>query len=791
MSKLNSLLLIATTISACLIASPQPTLAGQDKTLPQKNQSALTLDVVSSEPDTPIDSHARTTTLHWSADGARFAWLHQVTPGLKARDKSPQNEIRTLDSISEAHSHPAPQAESRILVSIEKVTSCLRGSDQSPHQATDDDARGNPYFLQDFAWSPDHTALLLIGTTSVAWLDLASGEHSLLVSGKEASGAQNSADHALTDQPSADQALTSVSLAPNGKAVSFVRNHSLWLLPLKSGKASSPPLRFSKSPRPDVSEGELDWPYKNELHLPTAHAWSPDSSSIAWLEIDDRAVAKYTLRASDGTTRQIAYPKPGGELPLVRVLVKRITAPVDTPPLAINLGLTRGYYFPRISWLPDGQHLTIQRLNRHQQKLDLFIADARTGQSQIILTENDKYWVNLSDDLIFLKDCKRFLWTSERNNFRHLFLYDIHGKQITQLTSGAWEVTQLLAIDEATSRVYFTATEASPLERQLYSVRLDGTALTRISQQPGTHETRVSPDASSAADISSSQLSRPQVGVIALTQPAAPASVLPQTNSEMTPALQPVEFLNLRMHMGTDVRALLIKPPAFDPTRKYPVIVYLAGGPGEQLVRNTWGGATALWMQSMAQKGFVIFALDNQGTAARGHYFEEPVHLRLGAQEMTDLRDAVAYLTTLPYVDRARLGACGWGYGGFLVIHALLDRPVAFRAGFAGAPIVDWHFYDAIFAERYLDDPVAFADGWQASTALDNARFFQGKLMLAQGTEDEFVHIENMLTLQDHLLDNGKSADVLLLPDRGHSIDDSAARLVLFTSMTDFFIKNL
>jgi dipeptidyl-peptidase-4 len=195
----------------------------------------------------------------------------------------------------------------------------------------------------------------------------------------------------------------------------------------------------------------------------------------------------------------------------------------------------------------------------------------------------------------------------------------------------------------------------------------------------------------------------------------------------------------------------------------------------------------------MAQKGYIVFALDNQGTAGRGHYFEEPIHLRLAAQELADQRDGLVYLSSLPYVDTSRLGVCGWGYGGYLSVHAMLDRPVPFKAGFAGAPVVDWYDYDAVFTERYLDDPVAHADGWAASTALENdsPRFFKGAFMIAQGTEDEFVHMENILTLQDQLLDAGKSADILLLSDRGHFITDQPSRLVLFKRMTDFFLKNL
>jgi dipeptidyl-peptidase-4 len=254
-----------------------------------------------------------------------------------------------------------------------------------------------------------------------------------------------------------------------------------------------------------------------------------------------------------------------------------------------------------------------------------------------------------------------------------------------------------------------------------------------------------------------------------------------------------MEFVDLTMHLGAKTHAFFIKPPAFDPGKKYPVIMYLAGGPGEQLVTEDWHGATGLWMQSMAQHGYILFAMDNQGTTGRGHLFEEPIHMRLGGQEMSDVRDGLAYLQSLAFVDAQRLGVCGWGYGGFLVVHAMLDRPVSWKAGFAGAPIVDWHFQNAIFAERYLDDPVTHADGWDASSALENnaPRYFKGPMMIAQGTEDEQVHMENMLTLQDSLIDEGKSAETLLFPDRGHIIEDEPARIAFFTRMSDFFFKNL
>jgi dipeptidyl-peptidase-4 len=740
----------------------------------------LTIERIGAEPDTAIDVVHISDPLRWSADGRRVAWMRLSVTAPKTIGPPPQQEIwgyapEAENSNSQAQTLPQ-SAKPVLLLSAAKVTSALSGTDAPVHKSLDnEDAGSNPFLLRDFAWSPRGDEVLLIGGNSLATVDLTSAISRVLVSG--------------------DEPLTDAALSPDGRTVSFIRKHSLCLVSMTGGAVHT----FAASPQRDVLEGELDWPYRNALHLVRGYAWSPDSSTIAYLEIDDRAVDRYAIRASDGSTRELVFPKAGGELPIVRVLVKAVAIRGGVAREA-RIGSTKGLYVPRFQWLPDSRHLAIERLDRRQQNLDLLVSDVATGSSRVVLTEKDAYWINLADDLYFLKDSRRFVWSSERTGFRHLYLYNIEGHQLTQLTKGDWEVTRLHAVDEQAGLAYFTATEKSPLERHLYQVGLDGSDMKRITQSPGTHLVSVAPMAASYMDTYSTQAKPPHRQWLSFahsktdrieTEHVANGPKLGQ--SDQIPPLQPVEFIHLKLHLGAEANAFFIKPPGFDPAKKYPVIMYLAGGPGEQLVRDAWGGATGLWMQSMVQKGFIVFALDNQATAGRGHAFEEPIHLRLGGQEMADQRDGVIFLSTLPFVDSTRLGVCGWGYGGFLAVHGILDRPVPFKAAFAGAPVIDWHFYDAFFAERYLDDPVAHADGWDASTALENRSptFFKGALLVAQGTDDEYVHLENLMTLQDRLLDVGKSADILLLSGRGHHIEDAAARTILFARMTDFFIKNL
>jgi hypothetical protein len=537
MTKLTCAILAVTGLGAMLAIRPAG--AGQHDPVSQNrpgssngstsNKTGLTLSAerISAEPD----SHEQAETLHWSPDGARAAWMHLVYPPESAPIKTPQQEIWSFPSVQSQTGHGTSATAKSVaqqpilLLSTTQITNALRGTDtpiQPKSDQDDDDDDGNPFLLRDFAWSRDHSSLLLIGSQSLAWFDLSSGTSRILISG---------------DDPLADAVIS-----PDGSTVSFIRNHSLWLVDARGGPARI----FAKSAGEDLREGEPDWPYRNELHLTHAYQWSPDSSRIAWFETDDRAVAKYAFRASNGDTREIVYPKPGGALPVLRAFVQPASGGV---PVEVNLGPTRDFYLPRMSWLPDSRQLAIERLDRRQQALDLFLADALTGKTRLLLTEKDKYWINLSDDLHFLHDGKGFLWSSERTGFRHLYLYDMQGKQLLQVTRGDWEVTGLNAVDETHQSIYFTATEKSPLERHLYRVSLDGTGMEQITHTPGTHEIRFAPDAMSFADCYSNHASPPQIALFNADTGELPAlNPHPAATSSALPPLLPVDFLTIKTH---------------------------------------------------------------------------------------------------------------------------------------------------------------------------------------------------------------------------------------------------
>ncbi|MGA2889406.1 MAG: S9 family peptidase [Terracidiphilus sp.] len=695
------------------------------------------------------------TNLAWSPAGKSLSFVRKTPRPSRAIRSSPATEIWSIDATTGLQ---------KLLVSDAEVTAAFGGARPHAWPIDEEDESARRRLLQSYAWAPDGHALLLATGASLAWFDLDA----------------HSSRPIVTDR--AD--LSNSQISPDGRFVSFLQDHTLWLANAATGVAHI----FAPVGNNEKREGEPDWVYLHELGLHSAYWWSPDSSSIAWLETNDQAVNKYTLHSADGDEQSLTYPKPGGTIPLIRIFVQ---AALGRKPLQIDLGSSTTVYIPRVQWLPDNKHLAIERLSRDQKTLDLLLADAATGKARVILTEKDTYWINLSNDLHFLKDSHRFIWSSERSGYRHLYLYDLAGRQLAQLTQGNWEVNSLVGVDEAAGTVYFTATEASPLERQLYRVNLDGSGLVRITQESGTHDLQLSPSGNVFLDTWSDHATPPRQELLRSDGSRIADLIDDIPNNLATSPLRSVEFLTVKSHLGTDLNAWMMRPQDYDSARQYPVIFYVAGGPGEQIVRDAWGGDISLWFALMAQNGYIIFAIDNRGTTGRGHFFEEPIHLRFSATEMADVRDGVLYLRTLPWVDKTRIGICGWGYGGFLTLHGMLDRPLLFKAGFAGSPITDWHLYDAVFTERYLEDPQRNQDGWLSSSPLENAKYLTAPLMLAQATMDETVHQENAMMLLDELLDKGKYADILLFPDRRDLFEDRGARLILFQRLTDFFQKNL
>jgi dipeptidyl-peptidase 4 len=636
-----------------------------------------------------------------------------------------------------------------------------------------------------YLWAPSAQALLFISARELTWYDLKSGSAKKLLQeakGEAASGEAGDIDDA--------------KISPDGRWVSFLRAHDLWVVSVEGGE----PRQLTRGGTEEVRNGELDWVYPEELDLGTAYWWAPDSSKLALLRLDERSVQKYPLVDELPLTPAVTeerFPEAGSPNPVARVGVVDVAGGdvhwMDT-------GSDPTVLLARVSWLADSRRVAIERLNRVQNHLDLLFADAANGKCETVLTEKDKYWVNLSGNgfgpdasgnLYFLADGKRFLWSSERSGFRHLYLYDLAGKQLARVTNGNWEVEDVAKIDEQAQAIYFTSTQKSPIERQFYRVAFSGGEPVELTHEHGTHGVSMAPDGKHFLDTYSTAMTPPRQtlynadGSLAATLDENKVAELEKYH------FQPEEFFTVPGADGTPLDAAMIKPNAFDPNRKYPVVVYQYGGPHAQVVRDAWAGSNFLWNELMAEKGFVIFIVDNRGTAGRGHDFETPIYHHFGSVELADQLAGVKWLSKQPYIDSMRVGIWGWSFGGYMTCEAMLRGGDVFKAGFAGAPVTDWRRYDTIYTERYMGTPQENAEGYRDASPVNFAAGLKGKLLIAHATGDDNVHFANSVALQEKLVQAQKYAEFLIYADRGHGISDSAARIHIFNRATQFFVENL
>jgi dipeptidyl-peptidase 4 len=505
------------------------------------------------------------------------------------------------------------------------------------------------------------------------------------------------------------------------------------------------------------------------------------------------------MNSPAGAIEYTRFPEAGEPNPIVHVGVVAVAGGATK---WMDTGANTDVYLARVDWLRDSRRIAIQRLNRAQNKLDLLLCDASTGASHTTLTETDKYWINIGDDLYFFTDGKRFLWSSERTGFRHYYLYDLAGRELSQLTSGNWGITGTSgfgpgaashpAVDETRGYVYFLSNKDDVVQTQLYRVSIADKSIARITRQPGTHEVIVAPDDSGFVDKYSTVMTPPRQDLYK-SDGTRVAIVNENKVTELaTFDLSNPEFTNVAAADGTKLYAMMIKPANFDASRKYPVLIEVYGGPQVQNVRDDWGGTVFLWLEMMAESGYLVFSLDNRGSYNRGHAFETPVYHRFGKVELEDQLAGVKYLQSLPFVDGSRIGIWGWSYGGYMTLDALFNAPGVFKAGVSVAPVSDWHLYDTIYTERYMGLPQDDPEAYKESSPANHAAALAGKLMLAHGTGDDNVHFANTSEVINQMIQNGKyPTDLAIFPGRGHSIGDRPARVQLFDRITGFFMDNL
>lgn len=694
--------------------------------------------------------------IEWAPDGKRVAYLERERSGA---------ELWTVDRET---------GKRKVLVKARVLEAALPPERAKAIQST---GLGRVQ-AENYLWSPSGDSLLLIGSSGLVLLDLNAMAPKPLVSGADT--------------------IEDPKFSPDGKWISFVRQSNLWVANAATGEIK----QLTTGGSEDILKGQLDWVYPEELDATTAYWWSPDSSKIAYYEMDERRVTRYPIMDMSSPVGAIEYtrfPQAGEANPIVRVGVVGVNGG-DTK--WMDAGAETDVYIPRVVWLRDSRRVAIERLNRAQNRLDLLFCDAATGASQIILTDTDKYWINVADDLYFFSDNQRFLWSSERTGFRHYYLYDLAGRELGPLTSGDWGIsgnggfgpgaTSHPAVDEARGFVYFLSNKDDARETQLYRLSLQDKTITRITHEAGTHKILIAPDASAFVDTYSNAMTPPRQDLYRMDGTRA-AGIDENRVSELGAYhLSPVEFLDVAADDGAKLFASMIRPPDLDVSRKYPVLINVYAGPQEQTVRNAWGGADFLWLEMMAEKGYIVFTLDNRGSWGRGHAFETPIYHQFGKVELEDQLAGVKYLKSLAYVDGARIGIWGWSYGATMTLEAMFHAPDVFKAGAAVAPVSDWRLYDTIYTERYMGRPQDNPEGYRNASPVNQAAKLQGALLLAHGTGDDNVHFANTTELINMLILAGRyPADVMIFPGRGHSITDWQARIQLFQRITDFFLKNL
>ncbi|PYV96492.1 MAG: dipeptidyl-peptidase IV [Acidobacteria bacterium] len=629
------------------------------------------------------------------------------------------------------------------------------------------------YHVAEYLWAPDSKHLLFNAQGQLWLFTIETGTAVAITSSPE---------------PASDP-----KFSPDGTRVAYVRNHNLYTR-LVSGKGEK---QLTADKDENFLNGEIDWVYAEELSVRSNYFWSPDGKDIVFLQMDETAVPTYPITdwlPARAKADMQKYPKAGDPNPSVRL---GVVSASGGKPKWLSLTDDQDIYIPRFGWVRDGL-LWAQVLNRAQDTLELYFVDAHSGRSRKVLTETAPgAWVNVNDDFRILKSGDRFQWTSWRDGHTHIYLYTFdkanplagEAKLERQLTSGDFEVLSVQGVDEAAGTVYFICNRDDPRQQQLYSVKLDGSGLARVSREDGTHDATFADDARHYVDNFSAVLTAPQMSACDTGGNCQP--FWHAQNSDAFDLKQP-QFMEFKAEDGSTIHGELLLPPGAG-DKKIPLIIYVYGGPAGQVVKNQWSGSheESLFHQILLARGFAVFSVDNRGTPGRDRKFQTTIFHQFGAIELKDQLTALdQLLQRYPQLDSSRVGIWGWSNGGFMTLYALThsDR---FKCGVSVAPVTDWHDYDSIYTERYLGLPKQNAKGYEDSSDLRAAPHLHGALLLAHGTSDDNVHFQNSIQMIEEFVKAGKQFRFMAYPGKTHGIGGPADRMHLFHMIQEHFEREL
>lgn len=583
------------------------------------------------------------------------------------------------------------------------------------------------------------------------------------------------------------------TFSPNGKKIAYSKENNLYVYDIASKQSTAITTDGKKN---SIINGITDWVYEEEFAFVRAFDWSKDSKKVAYIRFDETEVPEFSMSIFEKnlypTIETFKYPKAGEKNSLVSLHLYDVDSKGTKN---VNLGTYNDFYIPRIEWTNDANVLSAKILNRHQDNLDLLFVDGTTGATKVVLNEKDKAYIDFvdTDNLTFLKD-NSFIWTSEKDGFNHIYVYDKTGKLRKQVTKGNWEVTSYYGFDEKTNTVFYQSTENGSINRDVYRISLDGKNKLRLSKNVGTNAATFSPNFqyyintfSSANQPTTYTLNEAKLGkqVQSIEDNQALASRLKNYN------LPSKEFFVMKTAKGNELNAWIMKPKDFDPSKKYPVFMYQYSGPGSQQVNNEWNSYDDYWFMMLTQQGYIVACVDGRGTGFKGADFKKVTQKELGKYEVEDQIDAAKEIGNYAFVDKTRIGIFGWSYGGFMSSNCILKGNDVFKMAIAVAPVTNWRFYDSVYTERYMQTPQENPSGYDENSPINHVNKLKGKYLLIHGSGDDNVHVQNTMQMMEALIQANKQFDSQIYPDKNHGIYGGKTRIQLYTKMTNFIKENL
>ena len=580
------------------------------------------------------------------------------------------------------------------------------------------------------------------------------------------------------------------TFGPKGEKIAYVLDNNLWIYDIAKKKHSQ---ITNDGKINETINGSVDWVYEEEFSMDKGFFWNIDGSQIAYYKFDESAVKEWQMKKFGSLYPNVykyKYPKAGEDNSVVRVFVADVKSKKSKE---IEVNANQDQYIPRVQWTKTPHLLSIQRLNRLQNQWELVLANTSKNSQKVVLTEKNKRYIDIHNDLYFLDDKEHFILKSERNGFWHLYLHKNNGPQVFQITKGDWEVDEVIGLDEKKERLYYTSTEESPLERHLYSIGFDGNEKKQISQHNGTHHAEISTN----GDILYHHYS-------SFTEPSK--YFFRTSNGEIIRTLEDNKKFNQKLKSyqlsEPQFEALdlgyenfnfwIIKPFNFDSTKKYPLLMHVYGGPGSQTVTNEWGWFNYFWHQMLANRhGIIVVSVDGRGTGGRGDEFKKQTYLQLGKFELEDQINAANALGKIKYIDKKRIGIWGWSFGGYMSSLAITKGHKVFSTAIAVAPVTNWRFYDNIYTERFMRTPQENGSNYDINSPINHVDSIHGKYLIIHGTGDDNVHFQNSAEMVKIMVHKNIPFDSEFYPNKSHGISGGFTRLHLYQKMTNFLLENL